>query len=226
MIDTFAGLVGRPDTEIPLDRACLLIADALVGPLDVDTELSRIDELASGVREPTLDGLRRHLFGDLGFRGDTTTYDDPANSMLPRVLDRRVGIPITLSVLTMETGRRIGVPVAGVGMPGHFLLRDRVDPDVFVDPFSGGVVLDRPACERVFRHLHGPDAAFDDAFLDPASRRSIVARILVNLDRSYAARFDWVRRATVLDLRTSVADSEDGATRLRSAAQQLRARMN
>ena len=95
------------------------------------------------------------MFRDLGFRGDRRHYYDPENSLLDRVLDRRVGIPLTLSVVMMEVARRIGVPLGGVAMPGHFLVRDRVLPDVFVDPFDGGRTLDLAGVQRLFHAVTG-----------------------------------------------------------------------
>jgi len=138
----FADLVALPDDEIPLDEAALLIAAQARPELDVGAELGRLDELAGGCGEATLDGLAQHLFTDLGFHGNTEHYQDPDNSYLDQVLERRVGIPIALSVVTMEVGRRLGVALDGVGMPGHFLVRHRADPATFLDPFDHGRRLD------------------------------------------------------------------------------------
>jgi regulator of sirC expression with transglutaminase-like and TPR domain len=153
---------------------------------------------------PTLDALRRHLFVELGFTGNTVDYYDPRNSYLDQVVERRLGIPITLSVLMLEIGRRIGVPLAGVSMPGHFLVRDKVDPDVFVDTFSRGVVLDRRACEGKFRTLQGAEAPFDPAFLEPVPKRTMVARMLANLDAIATARSDRRMLEWVVRLRASM----------------------
>src|SRR5690606_29139610 len=152
----FAALLARPDHEIPLDEAALLIAAQAQPGLDVAAELAALDEIAAQVRDPTLTGLLRLLFRDLGFDGNRDDHYDPRNSFLNEVRQRRTGIPITLSVLTMEVGRRVSVPLWGVGMPGHFLLRDKVDPDVFVDPFGGGRLLDPASCAKLFRQIHGP----------------------------------------------------------------------
>ncbi len=195
----FAQLMAGPDAALPLDEVALLIAAHVRPELDVAAELARIDQLAAGVSNPTLDGLRRYLFTELGFAGNRGDYYDPDNSCLDQVVRRRVGIPITLSLLMLEVGRRRGVPLAGVSMPGHFLVRDKVDPDVFVDPFARGAVLDAGGCEARFREVHGADAAFDPAFLDPVPRKAIVARMLANFDTVAAARGDrpmleWVAR--------------------------------
>lgn len=202
--EQFADLLHRPEDELPLDRAALLIAAHAYPDLDVGAELAVIDRIAERCFAPTLDALVRYLFVDLAFRGNRTAYYDPRNSYLNDVIHRRRGIPITLSVLTMAVGRRLGVPLAGVGMPGHFLLRDRVDPTVFVDPFAGGAFLDRAGCERAFRAVHGPDATFDAAFLEPVGPHSILARILANLRVVFAARGHHPGIVWVLRLRTLV----------------------
>ena len=152
--ERFVATVARPAVSVPLDEATLCIAAHAEPSVDVDGYLRRLDAVAEGVRAPTLDGLVSHLFSTLRFTGNRRHYYDPRNSFLNHVLDRRIGIPITLSVVVMEVGRRIGVPVAGVGMPGHFLVRDKVDPDVFVDPFDRGQLLDAVGCRQLFE-AHG-----------------------------------------------------------------------
>ena len=202
--ERFVDLLQLPDDEVPLDEACLLIAAHFITGLDVEGQLQRVDELATAVEDPTLDGLREHLFGRLGFHGNVERYGDPENSYLNRVIDRRTGIPITLSVLTMEVGRRIGVDLLGIGMPGHFLLRDDHDPTLFVDPFSGGVAIGPAATRAMFQHLHGPDTEFVDEFLAPTPRVAIVGRVLNNLRGVFATDGDALHLATVLRLRTAV----------------------
>jgi regulator of sirC expression with transglutaminase-like and TPR domain len=199
----FAQLVVGPEESLPLDEAALLIAAHAHPDLDVDGQLARLDAIASDVRDPTLDGLRRLLFRDLGFSGNAVDYYDPSNSYLNDVLDRRTGIPISLAVLMLEVGRRVGVPLSGVSMPGHFLVRDKVDPEVFVDPFARGAVLDRRGAEARFHVVQGPGAVFDPSFLEPVGRLAIVSRMLANLEGVARSRVDramlrWVRmlRAT------------------------------
>lgn len=202
--ERFAALVARPESEIHLDEAALLVAAHAYPDLDVPAELERLDDLADSCFAPTLDALVRHLFVDLGFRGNRDDYYDPRNSFLNQVTSRRLGIPISLSVLTIEVGRRLGVPVAGVSMPGHFLLRDRVDSSVYVDPFARGAMLDRQACRRAFRALHGEDAPFDESYLEPVGARSTLARLLANLKAIYANQGDATRLAWVLGLRCRI----------------------
>jgi len=202
--ECFAELAARPEAEVPLDEAALLIAAHARPDLDLAAELGRLDDLAAGVGEPTLDGLVRHLFRDLGFAGNVRDYYDPRNSYLDRVVDRRLGIPITLSVLAITVGRRLGVPLSGVSMPGHFLVRDRVDPTVFVDPFHRGARLDADGCERVFHGIQGDGVPFDPAFLDPVGHRTILVRVLANLRAVFAAAGDRDAVVWALRLRTLV----------------------
>jgi regulator of sirC expression with transglutaminase-like and TPR domain len=125
--ERFAALLRRPEAEVPLDEVALVIAAHARPELDIGAQLTRLDELAATCFAPTLDALVRHLFVDLGFRGNEGDYYDPRNSYLDEVVERRLGIPITLSVLTIEVGRRIGVPVAGVSLIGRIVLGDLVD---------------------------------------------------------------------------------------------------
>ncbi len=198
----FAELVARPEPEIPLDTVALLIAAHGRPGLDLGVELERLDALAEPCAAPTLDALVVHLFGELGFAGDQRDYYDPANSYLDQVIDRRRGIPITLSVLALSVGRRLGVPLDGVGMPGHFLLRDRVDRDLFVDPYHGGARLDRAGSAALFTRIHGPGAPFDDAYLEPVGPLEITARMLANLRNVFVSRGDRLALTWVLRLRT------------------------
>ncbi len=200
----FAAIMAGPEAATPLDEAALLVAAAVRPELDVAAEQARLDELAAAVWAPRLDALCKCLFVELGFAGDAHDYYDPRNSCLDQVVERRLGIPITLSVLLLEVGRRVGVPLVGVSMPGHFLVRDKLDPDVFVDAFAGGAVLDAAGCEALFRDLHGPGAAFEPAFLRPVGARAIVARMLANLDAIATARSDRLLLERVVRLRTLV----------------------
>lgn len=191
-LDRFARLVAPEHDRVPLDEAWALVGAHAHPESSVDDVIARLDALAERVPGPTLDHLRRALFDDEGFVGNVGDYYDPENSYAPAVLDRRTGIPITLAIVTLEVGRRVGVPLWGVSMPGHFLLRDKVDPEVFVDPFARGRVLDRAGCEQRFREVHGPSARLDPAELEPVDERRILARVLANL-RAVHARNDQAR---------------------------------
>ena len=206
-VDRFAAAVRGPESGIALDEAALLIAAAAKGDVDVGACLAELDAIADEIPAPTLDGLCQLLFRDLGFAGNGDEYYDPANSYLDDVVRRRVGIPITLAVVTMEVGRRVGVPLWGVSMPGHFLLRDKVDPDVFVDPFARGRLLDRDGCAARFHAVQGPGSVFDDAFLEPVGKRAILTRMLANLETVATMRADRDQLRLVLALRVALPDA-------------------
>lgn len=180
----FAELVAGPEPEIPLDEAALLIAAVAQAGLDVPAQLARLDRLAAACPDDTLDGLRRHLFEQLGFAGNRDEYGDPRNSYLDQVIDRRLGIPISLSVLTVEVGRRLGLTLHGVGLPGHFLVGAGGEPAVYLDPFNGGRIFDAVGCERIFRDLGGT-GPWQDAYLAPTGPRAILTRMLANLQRAF-----------------------------------------
>ncbi len=200
----FAELVRGADDEIPLDEAALLIAAHAYPGLDVAAELGRLDEIADGCAPADLDGLRHHLFEVLGFSGNTSRYADPRNSFLNDVLQRRLGIPISLSVVTMEVGRRVNVPFEGIGLPGHFLVRHAATPRVVVDPFGGGRILDEAGCEALLRSVYGPSATFDPSMLVPVGKLAILARMLANLRNVYLARGDVWSTGWVLRLRSVI----------------------
>ena len=189
--DRFAALVARDEPKIPLDEAALLVAAHAYPGLAVDEWMARIDDLAEHVPPDDADALAHDLFVDRGFAGNTHDYTDPRNSFLNDVIERRLGIPITLSVLMMEVGRRRGVGLVGVGMPGHFLVRlaaAGADPAPFFDPFDGGRRLDVGGCRGRFEGVHGAEARFSTSHLEPVGPRVILTRMLANLERTFAAR--------------------------------------
>ena len=192
-VEEFAGLV-RGD-EPPLDRCALLMAAAAEPDTEVERWLRALDGLAEGVAD--VDGLRRRLFVDIGLAGNAADYTDPRNSLLPHVLGRGLGIPISLAVVTMEVGRRAGIALDGIGMPGHFLV-GVPGTGRFLDVFAGGAELDAAACEQRWRDLGGR-GVFEPEFLDPVPTASILARMLENLRGSYRTRsrpvdLEWVLR--------------------------------
>lgn len=188
-----------PEDDLPLDEAALVIAAHANPSLDVAAQLQRLDDIAAGIAPADTLMVCRVLFGQLGLGGDRDNYDDPLNSYIDRVLDRRRGIPISLSVLLIEVGRRCGLSLEGVGMPGHFLVRDPASPQMLIDAFDGGRLLDRSGCERVLRAVSGARVELTPEMLAATGPRTILARMLANLDRSFERRADhrsllWVSR--------------------------------
>jgi len=195
-LERFSALLCRENFD--LAEACLHIAQDAYPGLDIAQNLARIDALAATVRRRVavdafaaqkLVVLNRHLFDELGFRGNTDDYHDPRNSYLNQVLERRTGIPITLSILYMEVGRRLGLRLQGVSFPGHFLVTLRVSGGQLVlDPFrSGEAQSESKLRARLARVLpqREADALPLPSFLQAATPRQILARLLRNLKGIY-----------------------------------------
>jgi regulator of sirC expression with transglutaminase-like and TPR domain len=193
-LESFSAILCREDFD--LAEACLLIAQDAYPDLDIAHYLARIDALAATVRRRVavdafaaqkLVALNRHLFDELGFRGNAGDYYDPRNSYLNQVLERRIGIPITLSILYMEVGRRLGLRLQGVSFPGHFLVMLRVSGGQLVlDPFCSGETLSESTLRaRLARVLPQSEADTLPLFLQAATPRQILARLLRNLKGIY-----------------------------------------
>ena len=195
-LERFAELVARE--QFSLAEACLLIAEDQYPGLDVAAGVARLDAMAATVRgrlaadaaaEQKVAALNFHLFGELRFCGNADAYYDPRNSYLNEVLERRTGIPITLSIVYLEVGRRLGLQLQGVSFPGHFFVKLRLKQGSLVlDPFAGG----EPCSESELRARLGQAlpaeqrARLDlDRHLEPATPREIVARVLRNLKEIY-----------------------------------------
>ena len=202
-LQVFEKILAEKEERIDLARACLMIAQDAYPGLDVERYLGDIERMAirlrgripqTGQAEERVVALNQFLYGDLGYWGNTEDYYDPRNSYLNEVLDRRTGIPITLGILYMELGRRVGLPLEGVSFPGHFLVRLRLRGGTLVlDPFAGGAPQAddelRRRLERVVpEHARGgvPLAELPlEQFLEPASKRQILSRVLRNLKGIY-----------------------------------------
>lgn len=192
-----------------LAEAALLIAEDAYPGLDVDAYLQKLDDLAEPLRpswrayaplEEMVATLNGHLFGEIGFRGNREAYYDPRNSYLNEVLDRKLGLPITLSVVYMEVARRLGLTVAGVGLPGHFIVSaERDGTSLLLDPFNGGEILGVEDCERLVQEAQGDTVPFAEAQLAPIRKRQILTRMLNNLKRTYLMRDDAVAAWPVVE---------------------------
>jgi regulator of sirC expression with transglutaminase-like and TPR domain len=212
---TFQELAQADERRLDLGRAALAIARIEHPTLSVERELARLDELAArsaaadaGDPEVALERLLAFLFEDEGFRGNAEEYYDPRNSCLNDVLDRKLGIPITLSILTMEVGRRVGVDVEGVSLPGHFIVGARLGARrIFLDPFNGGAVLTPAQAAEVASRAVGRPVKLAETHWAPCAKRLILVRMLRNLKGIYARREDWPRALAVVD-RLLVLDAE------------------
>lgn len=203
----FADVLGR--AEVPLDEAALAIAEEEYPGLDPAESLRALDALGRRVREAAgarprpaslLRAIRTVLGDEERFRGNRDHYYDPRNSYLNEVLARKLGIPITLSLVYMEVARRAGLALQGVGFPGHFLAK-YVSPsgaEVFVDAFNGGEALSPEECLSRFKAASG-DRPFDPRYLAAVTPRQILGRVLHNLKRIYVEAGDDVRAYWVID---------------------------
>lgn len=193
----------------PLAESMLLLSAALTDREDaVDVGLGHLAELARGVDEPTTTAVTRHLFDALHFRGDIDDYHSPENSFLDRVLERRIGMPITLSAVVVDVGQRIGLGLHLVGMPGHVLVGLDDTPDSFIDAF-GGVVLDAEGVQQRFASIFGAEANLTPQAMQPIDTAGVISRVCNNLTRSWIER-DARALNTLLDLRAALpASSRD-----------------
>ena len=197
-------LSGRP-SSIELDRAALEIARIAYPDVDAGRYVAELDRHAAAIADRVHDlsdgerfirAANSWLFGELGLRGNQDDYYNADNSCLNRVLDSKLGLPITLSVIYIEIARRLAKPVSGVGLPGHFVvLYDDGQYSTFIDPFNGGALLDAAGCVELAQM-----GALDPQALAPVDRRSIVLRMINNLRRTYFAGHDSEKALRVLDL--------------------------
>ena len=206
-IDSALGLLAT-DPAAPLDVAelALRLARDEYPDLDVEAYLGELSGMAHDARPyltgglaARVRGLCRCLFHDLGFRGNIDNYYDPRNSYLNQVLDRRTGLPITLSVVAVAVGRRAGLEVAGVGLPGHFVAKAVAeDEEVLFDPFHGGRVLTPDECAVLVERVTGEPFRVTPAALAPVTPGAFVLRLLTNLKGSYLRDGDFPRAARVI----------------------------
>ena len=210
---SFATLVEpvREDASIDLATAALAIARTEYPALDSPYYLSRLDGLAKRVRSrmrssPTarenIALLNRVLFDEEGLRGNRENYYDPRNSFLNDVLDRKLGIPITLSLVYMDVARRVGFPLCGTGMPGHFLVK-RCDPmsgEIIVDPFNRGLIVSTAECQKRLNEIYSGEIAMRPEFLYAVTHREILTRILNNLRQVYFTQRNLHKGLRILDL--------------------------
>lgn len=189
-------------TPVNLPRAALRFAQEIAYPsMDIYLYLERLEHLASSASRfvdasapanTRAESLGDFLFRQLGFKGNVAEYPDPRNSYLNEVLDRRLGIPITLSVVFMAVARKLGIPAAGVGLPGHFIVSVVEGEKVFYyDPFHGGVRLSTEDCGELVRTTTGHSGAFQPDWLEPVSETLILTRMLNNLRMVYIQREEW-----------------------------------
>jgi regulator of sirC expression with transglutaminase-like and TPR domain len=197
------------DLASPVDLAelALLLARDEYPDLDVEAYLGEINGMAREARsfvrgnlDARVTGLCRYLFHEMGFHGNVRDYYDPANSYFHLVLERRTGIPITLSAVMMAVGSRVGLDIAGVGLPGHFVVKvvER-EREIIVDPFHGGRVLSTQDCVNLVHQVTGREFEATPENLRTIPLGLMVFRMLNNLKGIYLAEKDFRRAIRVME---------------------------
>lgn len=193
-----------------MGRSALELARLEYPDLDVERYLRMIAELAAAIPvtpDPLLqiERINHRLFDLEKFRGNRTDYYNPSNSYLNDVLEARLGIPITLSVLYMEVGRRVGLELLGVGMPGHFLVKLlRPEGDLFIDPFNCGRILRLEDCQTLLQEVYGPAARLEPYMVEAVDKRHILGRIMNNLKQIWMGQENFKSALRVLHLQLTL----------------------
>lgn len=206
----FEAMVTRAALGFDFAEAALLVAAEEYPDLNVGRYLARLDEMGALARERIpeaeplalrLSALNRYLFGQEGFRGNSAEYYDPRNSFLNEVLDRKMGIPLSLSAVYLEVGRRSGLDLSGISFPGHFLVRaGDAEDDVIVDPFHEGALLSAEDCQKRLDRVYDGKLKLEPQMLEPVGPRPMLERLLRNLKSIYIRAEDYRRALGVLDL--------------------------
>jgi regulator of sirC expression with transglutaminase-like and TPR domain len=209
-------LVGSPEGRLDLETGAFLVARYAYPSLDVGLYRRKLDDMAHEVRdrlgrrasgEEAVKTLNRYLFTEQGFRGNTRNYYEAENSYLNRVIDRRTGIPISLSVVYLLLGQRLGLPVYGIGMPGHFLVKFEAERyKIFVDCFNAGALLTEKDCARF---LMQAGYGFEERYLQKSATAAILSRMLKNLGSIYQ-KMDETVKATRLGRFIEILESTSG----------------
>jgi regulator of sirC expression with transglutaminase-like and TPR domain len=223
LADELTTATNASGTEIA--SAALIIARVEYPRLEAEPYLTRLDQMGEAVRHAidehadaagetspraVVRTLNEYLFEELQFAGSQMDkYEDPRNSCLNQVIDRRIGIPITLAVLYMEVARRAGVQLHGVNFPGHFLVRypDSEGTGLIIDPFHGGVLLSEQQCRVLLQKHCGREVAFTPTLLAPATRLQIVVRMLLNLKKLYVHMRSFPQARDVTELLLTITPS-------------------
>ena len=205
----FATIVSKDEGSINLAEGALLVAQEEYPKLDIAAYLDRLDRMAHEVvkrlrlgEDPlrSIETLNTYLFDNLKFTGNAEAYYDPRNSFLNEVLDRRTGIPITISTVYLEVGWRLGMPLHGIGFPGHFLVKySRAEGEIILDPFHRGSILTEEECQGRLDQVYAGRVHFRPDFLVAVTKRQILTRILANLKGIYVAAKDYRRALAAVE---------------------------
>ena len=208
--DSFCREVAKADRDINLAYAAMLFSEYLAEPFDSTLYLSLLDEMATIIEQAVLaaktdleiiKAINQYLFEELKFSGNQQNYYVPQNSFLNMVLDLRLGIPISLSAIYLELGWRLGLPMWGIGLPGHFIVGygSTTDP-IYIDVFGQGRILSEEECIDIARGSHNSRDRIKNEYLKPISKRAILFRMLLNLKQIYVGLENWETAYKVVDL--------------------------
>jgi regulator of sirC expression with transglutaminase-like and TPR domain len=188
---TVRELISQDIEAVPLDFASLIIAKEDCANIDIGDYLSRLDRLGEAAKirvgkvlggHQIIAGFNRFFFQEEGFKGGLGNEQLPTNNHINDVLDNRIGAPLSLSILYMEVGRRAGIPLYGINLPGHFIVK-YVDAheEIFIDPFHKGAFLNKADCQEIVERVFGPSLPFKDEYLLMASKREILTRLMTHI---------------------------------------------
>jgi regulator of sirC expression with transglutaminase-like and TPR domain len=205
----FSELTSLEESVFPLDRTALTIGLEEYPKLDINSYLYKLDKLAARTEvlighdrsgSNLLECLNEILFVQEALRGNTEDYYDPRNSFLNEVLDRRQGIPISLSIIYIEVARRLNFQVHGVGFPGHFLVKCATgEHDTLIDPYNNGRILTVQDCQELLDRVYGGSVPVQPTFLYPMEKKSIITRMLFNLKGLYYQKEDYHKALSIVD---------------------------
>ena len=208
-LETFSEIASLEDSVFPLDRAALSLGLEEYPGLDVEDYLRRLDTLAARVDVLTgrdrsfasvLNSMNEVLFVQEGLKGNKEDYYDPRNSFLNEVLDRKIGIPISLSVVFMEVARRIACPIEGLGFPGHFLVKHTEgNLETLIDVFNRGKIVSLDNCQELLDEIYGGSVSIQPSFLQSMGKKAIVSRMLFNLKAIYYQREEYYKALAMVE---------------------------
>jgi regulator of sirC expression with transglutaminase-like and TPR domain len=205
----FSEVAGLEEAYFSLDRAALTIALEEYPQLEIDDYLRRLDRLAARVEvlagqnrscENVLDSLNQILFVEEGLRGNTDNYYDPRNSYINEVLDKKQGIPISLSVIYIEVARRLNFTIHGIGFPGHFIVKYlEGEREILIDAFNGGHILTLKNCQELLDRVYGGSVVVQPSFLQVMDKKAIILRMLFNLKGIYYQKDEYAKALSIVD---------------------------
>jgi regulator of sirC expression with transglutaminase-like and TPR domain len=213
----FIAIAESADKDILLDEAALVIAAETEEDVDVDTSIEQLNQMARQFESHFIGDISfgipvsrlvDYIHEELKFSGNVRDYYDPSNSYLNRVIEHKVGIPITLAIIHIALGQRLDIPVSGVNFPGHFLVKYGDENRLLIDPFSGRI-LSEPDCGTLLKQIAGPKANLRPHYFDTASNKDILIRILDNLKQIFWRKKHWEESRKCIERQQLLRPKED-----------------